>query len=268
MAEMTLAALMLACSSSSSSGPSPKADASVASPTDTGPEGLSIVALGDSDTTGAGDPTGKGWVGRYADLVRDATNRQVEALNLAVDGKTSDQLLADVRSDPTTRQALSKADIVLIGIGGADLNAGDERLEAGTCGGRACYIPIMRRFRHNLDAVVATVRRLGGSRAVLRAMSLPNGYPGAGSAFPPSATATVSLYQAETERDIVCDTMAKFRGRCVDVVRAFNGPSGTDDAYKAGLMTKQECCYPSAKGQQLIARLLLKTGLAPLKERS
>src|SRR5438067_5716690 len=125
VAGLTLAVLMLACSSSGSSGPSPKANTSVASPTKTGPGGLSIVALGDSDTTGAGDPTGKGWVGRYADLVAHTTGLHVEATNLAVDGKTSDQLLAEVRSDQTARQAVSSADIVLIGIGGADLNAGD-----------------------------------------------------------------------------------------------------------------------------------------------
>jgi hypothetical protein len=44
----------------------------------------------------------------------------------------------------------------------------------------------------------------------------------------------------------------------VDVVRAFNGVDGTRDAYAAGLMTKDPCCYASAKGQQLIARLLMR----------
>ena len=48
------------------------------------------------------------------------------------------------------------------------------------------------------------------------------------------------------------------------MVRAFNGASGTGDAYKAGLMTKDPCCYPSAKGQQLMAKLLYRLGLGPL----
>jgi hypothetical protein len=30
-------------------------------------------------------------------------------------------------------------------------------------------------------------------------------------------------------------------------------------------MNKVECCYPSGKGQQLIATLLLSSGLAPLR---
>jgi hypothetical protein len=60
--------------------------------------------------------------------------------------------------------------------------------------------------------------------------------------------------------------MAKYDGKCIDVLRAFNGPRGTRDAYKTGLLNHEDCCYPSAKGQQLMAELLVKTGLSPLPE--
>jgi len=53
-------------------------------------------------------------------------------------------------------------------------------------------------------------------------------------------------------------------GRCIDVVTAFNGPSGDGDAYAKGFMTKNPCCYPSGKGQQLIAQLLIQTGVRGL----
>jgi hypothetical protein len=46
---------------------------------------------------------------------------------------------------------------------------------------------------------------------------------------------------------IVCGAVRKHGGDCIDVVRAFNGSSGTGDAYKAGLMTKDPCCYPARK---------------------
>jgi hypothetical protein len=91
------------------------------------------------------------------------------------------------------------------------------------------------------------VRQLAGRSALIRAISLPNGYPGAGNAFPPFATPGVALYQAVTERTIVCGAARKHGGDCINVVRAFNGSSGTGDAYQAGLMTKDPCCYPSAK---------------------
>jgi len=228
-------------------------------------QAVRIVALGDSDATGTGDPTGQGWVGRYAALVRKATGSPVHVTNLAVDGKTSDVLLTEIRSDPATRQALRGAQVVLLGIGGADLNRGDEDLQAGRCKGRACYKPLLRQFGRNVDATVATVRQLAARSVLLRAVSLPNGYPGAGNAIPPFVTPSISLYQAVTERTTVCGAVRKYGGDCIDVVRAFNGSSGTGDAYQAGLMTKDPCCYPSAKGQQLMAQLLYRLGLGPLQ---
>jgi hypothetical protein len=54
-------------------------------------------------------------------------------------------------------------------------------------------------------------------------------------------------------------------GRCVDVVRAFNGNDANADAYASGLLTKDPCCYPSSKGQELIADLLAKSGLGGLR---
>ena len=83
--------------------------------------------------------------------------------------------------------------------------------------------------------------------------------------IPPFATIKLGLFQAQLIRRTVCETMRAHAGRCVDVLTAFNGAGGTKNAYRSGLMNKVECCYPSGKGQQLIAELLLKTGLAPLR---
>src|SRR5262245_62801671 len=80
-----------------------------------------IVALGDSDTTGEGDASGLGWVGRYARLLRHRLGLEVVVSNLAVDGKTSSELLAELRFEATTRTALKAAQVVLVGIGGAAL---------------------------------------------------------------------------------------------------------------------------------------------------
>jgi hypothetical protein len=58
--------------------------------------------------------------------------------------------------------------------------------------------------------------------------------------------------------------MRKVGGLCADVVRAFNGPSAVEDAYASGLLTKDPCCYPSGKGQQLMATLLIDLGTSGL----
>ena len=225
-----------------------------------------IVAVGDSDTTGEGDSTSLGWVGRYARLVRQRLGIKVVVTNLAEGGKTSAVLLSEMRSDPTTRAAVRKAQIVLVGIGGADLGAGDERLEAGTCKGEACYAADLRAFGRNLDTTAALVRNLRGpNQIVVRAITLPNVIPGAKDAVPPFITQAIGVFQARTLKQYICSAMAKHRGRCVDVLRAFNGADGTQDAYAKGWLTKAPCCYPSGKGQQVMAELIYKTGLSPLR---
>jgi lysophospholipase L1-like esterase len=224
-----------------------------------------VVALGDSDTTGDGDASGLGWVGRYARLLREKLGLKVVVTNLAVEGKTSDQLLSDVQSDPTTRSALKGAQVVLIGIGGADLNAGDDRLQAGACKSTACYAADLRRFGRNLDATAGLVRKLRGrQQAVLRAMTLPNVVPGAKDVVPPFITQRIGVYQNTTLRRYICGAMAKHGGRCVDAFRIFNGADGTQNAYAKGWLTKNPCCYPSGKGQQVMAELVFSSGLAPL----
>ena len=57
-------------------------------------ERLELVALGDSSADGSGDPTGEGWVGRYAKLLHREHGVAVDVSNLASNGATS----ADLRS--------------------------------------------------------------------------------------------------------------------------------------------------------------------------
>jgi lysophospholipase L1-like esterase len=225
-----------------------------------------IVALGDSDATGEGDVTGLGWVGRYARLLRLKLGLKVVVTNLAANGKTSPVLISEVRSDPTTRAAVKKAQIVLVGIGGADLGAGDQRLEAGACKGEACYAADLRAFGRNLEATAALVRKLRSSKqAVLRAITLPNVIPGAKDVVPSFITPKIGVYQNKTLKQYICGAMAKHGGRCADAFLAFNGPDGTQNAYAKGWLTKAPCCYPSGKGQQVMGELVFKTGLAPLR---
>lgn len=231
--------------------------------------GLPIVALGDSETTGAGDPTGVGWVGRYARLLRTKLDLKADVTNLAADGKTSAQLLSDVRHDPNTRDAVKGAQVVLLGIGGADYNAGDDAFAAGECRAEACYAPGLKAFARNFDATVAAILKLRGSnKTVLRAITQPNGMTGAEDVIPPflkPVATQVGVYQARTANRSICQVMAKYDGRCIDVLEAFNGADGTENAYRKGLMNHEDCCYPSAKGQQLMAELLFETGLAPVR---
>jgi lysophospholipase L1-like esterase len=247
----------------------PPARASSTPAESTAAAGLPVVALGDSETTGAGDPSGLGWVGRYARLLRTKLNVTADVTNLAVEGKTSAQLLSDVRSDPTTRNALEKAQVVLLGIGAADYNAGDDAFAAGKCRAEACYAPVLKSFARNFDATVAAIRKLRGSKpTVLRSITQQNVLTGAEDVIPPflePIATRIGTYQARTANRSICEVMADYDGRCIDVLEAFNGRDGTENAYMKELLNHDDCCYPAAKGHQLIAELLFKTGLAPLR---
>jgi lysophospholipase L1-like esterase len=226
---------------------------------------LRLVALGDSDTTGSGDPTGQGWVRRYAALVEQQTGRAVDVRNRATNGETSDQLLDRVRTDASLRDDIAAADIIVLGTGGADLNAGDDALVAGNCAAEACYHDDLESFGRSLDdvgAVIAELRR--DQPTILRGLTPPNALPGAEDVIPPilAAVATeVVVYQATSLLESMCTAMHNHGGECIDVLTAFNGPDGTGDAYQLGLMNHDDCCYPNDAGQQLMAELLMRTGL-------
>jgi hypothetical protein len=226
---------------------------------------LHVVVLGDSGASGNGDPTGLAWGGRYGQLLQRKLGAKVIVTNLAGEGKSSSVQLDELRSDPMTRAAVTNADVILFGSTvGANLNAADAKLEAKACKGESCYASALRAWARDYGRIVSTAAALRGTRkTVLRGVTEPNVVLGAQDVVPPFATVKLGLFQAKLIKQTVCATMVAHRGRCIDVLAAFNGPSGTRDAYKSGLMNKIDCCYPSAKGQQLIAELLLKTGLKP-----
>jgi lysophospholipase L1-like esterase len=239
----------------------------VASPSGGGDQ-IVLVALGDSATTGHGDPTGRGWVGYYADDLQHGLGKAIDVRNLAQDGTTSEQLLATVQTDASLRADLAEADIVVIGIGGNDLNEADAALAANECKGTACYDKPAQQYEQNLAAVAKEISDLrSGTPVVLRAVGMPNALTGAEDVIPPflrSVATKIGAYQALRFDDATCAAMKSAGGACLRVRDAFNGPDGTEDAYARGLMNHDECCYPNQAGQRLIAELLFATGLDAL----
>jgi len=222
-----------------------------------------VVALGDSGASGRGDPTRQAWSGRYARLLTQRVHHKVLSTNLASEGLTSGQLLRDLHTDRNVRGVVANADILLFGsTAGSHLNTADAMLAAGACKGTACYAGQLRLWAKDFEQIVAASVALRGSKkTVLLGVTDPNVVPGAQGVVPPVATVALGLFQARTINRTVCTTLRSHGGKCVDVLTAFNGPSGAEDAYKRGLMNKIECCYASGKGQQLIAELLYRAGL-------
>lgn len=267
------AILLVACKQTGDAGTSPGASAApgrsaAAAPSSAVSNALELVALGDSETTGSGDRSGRGWVEYYAERIRAGTGREVNVTNLARNGTRSLDLVMAVQQAADVRNAIAGADIVVLGIGGADVNVGDSLLEAGNCGGTDCYDPSIAAYGANIDAIAAEIVKLRGGRpTVLRAITQPNALTGAEAVIPPflAPVATeVGVHVARGFNAATCAAMDAHGGACVDVLTAINGPDGTADGYKSGLLNIADCCYPSERGHRMIADLLYKTGLAPL----
>jgi hypothetical protein len=260
-------------SPSSDAAVSPDApSATLSSPTTAVPSqefsGWTLVALGDSEATGSGDASGGGWVEYYADLVRDRGGQEVRVVNLAQDGTLSGDLLESVRTDGRVREQIAAADIVVLGIGGADLNRSDARMDSGECEGTACYDPEIAAYRENIDAIAGEIMAIrDGEPTLLGAITMPNALTGAEDIIPPflAPIATeIGVHQARGFNAATCDAMEAHGGACIDVLTAINGPYGDRDGYAAGLLNLEQCCYPDEAGHGLIAQLLMDTGLAPL----
>jgi len=85
---------------------------------------VQIVALGDSLTRGTGDQEGKGYVGRVRDKMEEKLNKPVYVLaNYSVSGYRTEQLLYDVQHRSEVPLSISKADLIMLTIGGNDLFA-------------------------------------------------------------------------------------------------------------------------------------------------
>jgi lysophospholipase L1-like esterase len=81
---------------------------------------LTVVALGDSLTRGAGDANGLGYVGLVRQALEKKTGKNATFTNLAINGLQSPDLLKQL-GQPQVKQLVAAADLILFTIGGNDL---------------------------------------------------------------------------------------------------------------------------------------------------
>ena len=83
---------------------------------------FSYVALGDSLTQGVGDTTNQGgFVPLVAQSLTNEEGYQVDVKNFGVAGNTSNQILKRMKEQAEIADALSKADLMTLTVGGNDL---------------------------------------------------------------------------------------------------------------------------------------------------
>jgi lysophospholipase L1-like esterase len=81
---------------------------------------MHILSLGDSLAYGAGDESGLGIPGRLADALRSRGLTDAHAVNLAVNGAQTSDLLARME-EPRVRREIAAAELIILSIGANDL---------------------------------------------------------------------------------------------------------------------------------------------------
>jgi lysophospholipase L1-like esterase len=121
---------------------------------------IRVVALGDSITRGAGDSRG-GYPARLREALVKARH-SVALENLAVDGATSEDLLARLRT-PLARDAVAHASLVLVSISGNDLTHALSRLEGD---GATALAPVLGGSIANVTAILEQIRAANASAPI------------------------------------------------------------------------------------------------------
>jgi lysophospholipase L1-like esterase len=235
-----------------------------ASPSATGaPAGPFVLGLGDS-VPGAGgpcqqDPNCRSYVVVLADLATTSLGRAVAAVNRASnDDVTSADLLREVQANPTTRDLVTKASMVVIQVGNNDWQGPCTFEDAATCleSGRG-------HVKANLGSILDEVLTLrGGSpkgvRVVTYANTLLEDSPAEAWGYADTSAneqAMVKVYsRALRKLDATICALAQARSvRCVDLLPVINGPDGTQPSSIGGI-------HPTRTGHERIAQAVAAEG--------
>jgi lysophospholipase L1-like esterase len=254
-------------------GQDPTSDPGVSPST---PPGLTLVAVGDSIPFNSPQdcPGCTGFVARYADAVASATGLPVTVRNLSEhNSQVVDGLLLELASDMARIEALSDADVIVVGIAHNDvpMNRNDDACD-GANGDDvdwsmytdACIAAEVARFTPKYENVYAAIAALrAGKPTILRTIDRYNDWTGwPGHDLPPEATTATAAVILAWNR-MICDAAEANGFLCADIGTAFDGAEGTTPS---GDLLGADYTHPSDAGNEVIARVLVDLGFAPFAE--
>jgi lysophospholipase L1-like esterase len=291
---MMLALLLSACTSAQgqdqpAASTTPDAGGSPSLATDAG---WNLVAIGDSLAWASSCEGCTDIVQLYGEAITEATGMPVEVDNLTavqfsnLPAVQETQLLNDLLTDRSMRDAIAGADIVLVNVGFNDTPWG--RLD-NPCGAAnytatvirwneitpACTARVVGEYKRTLDEIFTQIDELrgcwtpkgepttcserGGKDTALRLTTVYNDWIGYQDT-PKEALAPSELAD-EMFVDAQCWVVVMHGGRCADLFHVLNGPKGTQDA---GRYLAEDHTHLNQRGHQRVADALIALGLSPL----
>jgi lysophospholipase L1-like esterase len=231
-----------------------------------------LVALGDSISAGKNCSGCVTFVDRYAAAVAKRAGGAVVRANWSIPGLSSGRLLDMVLHDATLRSDVAGADLITVTIGVNDLpwTPGPDECGATPREGQVdwskitptCLRRTAARYATELDRILGEIGQIrAGKPTLLRLTGEYDDWIGR-SGVPKAALETVAsgvrLFDLAERR-----AAAAHGGAYADLLHRFNGASGRGDA--APYLEPSHGVHPNQRGHDLIARVLLRLGLAPLR---
>ncbi len=132
-----------------------------------------IIIMGDSIGFGVGDEENLGIGKRYLDLINKKEKTQIDITNISVPGYTTDELVDLVKSEEN-KYSISNADLIIISIGGNDLN----RLNyEDNLAKNIEFKEALKKYKENLEFIITEIRSIN-TDAQLAFIGLYNPYSG------------------------------------------------------------------------------------------
>ena len=254
---------------SAQSSPSPDAGPGAS------PVPVRLVGLGDSIMTSHGCEGCSLFLDQYAAGLSGLIGQHVEAENRAIPGAEVAQILQQVQVDPAVRDALARAEAVVITVGINDLPF--NRLDD-PCGVEArypvidwegvtpaCTDGVAAEYGRDLGALLSEIDGLqAGASTLVRVTTVYDSV--LGDTVDPSwddpEAVEPAVYAVEAFYRAACDAAAAHAAVCVDTYHALNGTTGRE---LAGPFLAPDYTHLGQAGHDVFAATLLDTGVAPLQ---
>jgi lysophospholipase L1-like esterase len=233
----------------------PSGGPATAPPSPSGPSSQTIHVVGLGDSVMAGTHCGcKGLAEEYGRALAAREGVHVAVSNLADDGKVTEDLIEDLRDDPSTQSSISGASVVLVTIGANDLLPELDRWRSSGCA-RSCFAEPAVRMGRNLAKVLAAIARVqDGRHGVVLVTDYWNVFTDGDVARSDGGQAQVDWsadVTAEANRHI-CAAARAAHDTCVHLVPVFK-PGGADPTR----LLASDGDHPDAAGVRAIVRALI-----------
>jgi lysophospholipase L1-like esterase len=241
-----------------------------------------LTVIGDSIPFNAPDDCSgcTGFVDTVADALRSALDRDVVVRNASRhDGARTHDIVDQLIDDRAIISSLPDADVVLVSFGFNDqppywfggppcqtVNETDDEaawVNAIATTTTECIDSTTATLRTQARTALTRLRELAPDAGigVLNSYNAWIGWAGE-TRYPDAAdnVAEQTAYALDTWSSSLCAEAQRIDATCVDIYHAFNGADGMDPA---GALLADDYTHPSQQGNDLIARVLLDSGLWP-----